>query len=714
LNATGATGINALKNAEQKEASAVAQVSLGSNPMAMTRILKKRVIDAGLAVDTDGITSTPDVLVNEDTDLSNNVITYELDLEVLTSTPSNLYTPGKLEGRNFTGRMPASITDKTNLVLVSDAIPVGTHLNSFPTSVTDTDNRIWTPVYSVSPEPSPVADENKAADNIEWKAQTDVASLTDVTRVGWVYDANQDVINPGATITGFTFDVVTDGLTASGGTVANIAQVFGSTDDNDAATNVGEKIFDESGDQDPSNFSGANPGPKETATGSTGIANPSGHGVDTNNNNNPPADSPGGEDNVITISEVGQLLNGPDDQPSATGDIFVTEVDTDHDFQNKGIDNFDEATTCTGNTPATPTVDTGNPQSGQNCTLNPNSVVFDNTLSNPGASDLSNVLLQPINPGFDGFGGDDEKLPVDTKVTIKLGTQQAIYTYKLSSGGNHSFVLDGNTTANPSQPIKIPTLAAGVPLDYTVTIDLPAGTKLSTDVNRGYAVPIIAFVDPNNNGTPDPLENSNYTVNQVYTDFIKIEKQVKVMRDLNGDGTIGNTENVSGMDYSDDNEDKLPIPGDVLVYRVNYRNISEPQAGNGGNLVLNGIDVMIDENGTQAGITDMENTGNNWGMDSDDDDDDDLDTINVQNTATDSSTNSEITYWTGQSDAGAISKYSVESLTAAGTTDPGVTVTGYRVTIPTLAPAETATDNSVFIFQRKVDKYDGLVEEGLD
>jgi hypothetical protein len=693
----GATGINKIPDKEQKEASAVRQVSLGSNPMAMTKILKTRVYDTTPA-------NVPDVNPNtKDNVLTNNIITYKLGLEVLTSTPSNLYTPGKLEGRDFTGRMPASISDETNLVLVSDAIPVGTHLNSFPTSVTDADGREWTPVYSVSPEPSAVTDENKAADNIEWKAEADV-NLTDVTRVGWVYDANsaEGVINPGATITGFTFDVVTDGLTSAGGTVANIAQVFGRTydedPDNDPDTHTGEKIFDESGDQNPSNFSGANPGPKETATGSTGIANPSGHGVDTNNNNNPTADSPGGEDNVITISEAGKLLNGPNDQPTAIGNIFITNPNNNHDFQNKGSGNLD-GVSCT------PAIASGNPQSGKGCTVNPKAVTFDNTLSNPGATDLKNVLLQPINPEFNSFGGDDEKLPVGTKVTIKLGTQQAIYTYTLSAGGNYSFVLDGNTTANPSQPIKIPTLAAGVPLNYKVTVDLPAGTKLSTDVGHGYAVPIIAFVDPNNNGTPDTNENSNYTVNQVYTDFIKIEKQVKVMR---------NGADVSGMGYSNDNEDKLPIPGDVLVYRVNYRNISEPQVGNGGNLVLNGIDVMIDENGTQAGINGMAATGNNWGMDSDDDDDDDLDTINVQNTATDSSTNSEITYWTGQSDPGATSKYSVESLTAAGTTDPGVTVTGYRVTIPTLAPAETATDNSVFSFQRKVDKYDGLVEEGLN
>jgi hypothetical protein len=331
------------------------------------------------------------------------------------------------------------------------------------------------------------------------------------------------------------------------------------------------------------------------------------------------------------------------------------------------------------------------PQQDKGCKLNPDAVVFDNTLSNPavslpnGINDLKNVLIQPINPKFGGIGDTDANLPNGTKVTIKLGTQQAIYTYTLTGTGTSavgSFSLDPNTTANPSQPIKIPTLAAGVPLNYKVTVDLPANTLLSTDVGHGYAVPIIAFIDGNNNGTPDSGENSNYTVNQVYTDFIKITKQVQV---LDPDGEVRDN-----MDYGDDDADKQPLPGDTLVYRVNYRNISEPQAGNGNNLILNGKAVLIDENGTKD--------GNNWGLDNNDDDD--LDTINVRNTAKDSNgKDSEITYYTG-----------IDGTTSAGINDPGDAVTGYSSTIDTLAPS---ADDSTFEFQRKVDEYDGLAQEGL-
>jgi len=680
---TPTAGVTALTAAEQKEASAKRQVFLGSNPLAATKIEKTR------GAVGDGAT----------TDLNDNIIPYSLELEVLTTTPSSLNTPGELEGRDFGTRVTATgVANTDNLVLVSDAIPADTFLSSAISSFTDADGRVWTPVYATA-EPGFVTNENTAADGIQWGDAP--GDLTTVTRVGWVYDATptpagggnpptSNTIKPGDIVSGFNFEVITTGLdAATGGTVANIAQVFGTTFDGDPTdAPLGPKVFDESGDQDPSNFNGINPGPREINPASQGIASPANHGVDSENNNNANGadpDSPGGEDNVITIGAAGTLLNGPVGQPAATGNVFITDPDNNHDFQNKGISNF--ASANGGN----------NPQQGENQTLNPDAVVFTNTLSNPGTTDLEDVLLQPINPSFDGFGGTDTDLPATTKVTINLGTQQAIYTYT-DNGGVLSFVLDGNTTANPSQPIIIPTLAAGVPLDYTVTIDLPGTTGLSTDLDRGFPVPLIAFVDGDANGTPDPLENSNYTVNQVYTGFIKIEKQVKVVRD----GV-----DVAGMNYNDPNTDKLPLPGDVLVYRVNYRNISEPQVGTGNNLVLEGTDVMIDENGTLDGIT-LVTDGNNWGLDNNGDLD--LDTINVQGTATDSSANSTITYYTGASDAASTDVYSVDTLTSAGTTDPGETVTGYRVVVPSVAP--TAVDSPFqFIFQRKVDEYDGLAQD---
>ena len=644
----------------QKEASAVQQVFLGSNPLAMTRIEKIRVIDSTVAANTDTV-------------LNNDIITYNFELDVLSTTPNSLFTPGQLQGRDYGGRV-VGVTDTSNLVLISDAIPPNTNLNSAISNFTDAEGRVWTPVYAVA---EPVADDGSsfAAGQITW--DTAVPDLSTVTRVGWVYDANSatGIIEPGTSIAGFSLNLVTTGLNeTTGGTVANIAQIFGRTVN-------GENVFDESGDQDPSNFNGANPGPTETAPSSTGIADPTNHGVDSENNNHLTSEdaSPGGEDNVITIGEAGTLINGPGGNPAATGNIFDIGPDNNHDFQNKGISNFAEANGG------------DRPQHEERHTLDPEPVVFDNTLSNPGTTPLDDVLLLPVNPSFDSLGGTDDHLPAETKVTINLGTQQAIYTYT-DNGGNLSFILDGNTPENRSQLITIPTLAAGVPLDYTVTVDLPDGTRLSTDndINRGFPVPIIVFADEDNDGTIDAGENRNFTVNQVYTGFIRIGKEVAVFEP---DGTTPRTGD--------------PLPGDILLYTVNYRNISEPQTGTGNNLILNGIDVMIDDNGTTDGIT-LVTDGNNWALDNNDDDD--LDTINVQNSATDSN-GGTITYYTGASDAASTDLYSVDTLTSAGTTDPGDTVTGYRTTIPLLAPS---ADLSTFTFRRKVDEFDGLPQEGLE
>ncbi|MGL5944344.1 MAG: hypothetical protein ACRC2S_29030 [Waterburya sp.] len=672
----------------QKEASAVQQVFLGSNPLAMTRIEKTR------GTVTEPTPATPGVL-------NDNIIPYSLNLEVLNTTPNSLYTPGDLEGRDFGTRITGlTATEASNLILVSDAIPNLTKLNTALTTVGD-----WIPVYTTD-------DETVATEDIEWT--TTAPALNTVTRVGWIYDARptptgDGSILAGTTVTGFTFDVITSGLDPdTGGTVANLAQVFG-------GTVSGADIFDESGDQDPSNFNGANPGPNETNTLSTGIANPATHEVDSGNDNNltgtDPA-SPGGEDNVITIGAPGTLINGPDGQPTATGDVFGVGPDNNHDFQNKGVSGF--PTNAKHNaTPAT--------------TFDPDVVTFNNTLSNPGSDDLTDVLLQPINPEFDPtFTGNitDERLPLLTTVTIKLGTQTATYTYQENPATplddtDRIFVLTSGT------PITIPTLAAGVPLDYEVEVDLPVGTGLSTDdaINGGFPVAIIAFVDgsdisnPIKDGSPQAGENRNLTVNQVYTGHIRITKQVRVI-----DTTITPNAVRPGMDFDNDDDDKEPVPGDILEYRVIYRNISEAQTGNGTNVVLNGVDVMIDEDGTldqgDNGILDQ--SDNNWGLDNNDDDD--LDTINVQGTATDSN-GGTITFYTGTSN----SPTPITTLTSAGTTDPGDTVTGYQSKIDLLAPtgAEAtqplrdtydggAGGDSAFTFQRKVDQFDGLAAEGLN
>ena len=687
----------------QKEASALQQVFLGSNPLAMTRIEKTRVIDNTLPENGDAV-------------LNNNVITYNLELEVLNTTPNSLYTPGQLEGRDFAGRVVG--VDDSNLILISDAIPAGTILEGALGNVTDVNGNTWTAVYSETTEPGFDANFSPAVDQFSWTTTAPAVdgngNLPSVTRVGWVYDANAGgPIDPGTVVSsGFTFNVVTSLLDPDGGTVANIAQVFGSTVD-------GDNVFDESGDQDPSNFNGTDPGPLETAFLSTGVADPVAHGTDSENNNNlNGTDDPsrGGEDNVVTIG-AGEIINGPLGHPDATGTVFGLGADNDHDFQNLGVFYEDENVVDADGKPI-PIVGA---KHNEGTTFDPAPITFENTLSNSGDDDLANVLLQPINPEYDpAFNGSvtDDLLPQGTTVKITLGGQEATYEYQVNpdpaaAPTDRLFVLTDGI------PILIPTLVAGVPLDYTVEVDLPLGTGLSTDdaINSGFPVPVIAFIDEvgNENGTPDVGETANVTVNQVYTGYVKIFKQVRV---LDADGALR-----PGMGFVAADSAKTPFPGDQLEYRVIYRNISEPQAGTGNNGVLNGIGVRIDENGVVDYVDDdvLNRSGNNWGLDNNNDGD--IDTINVQNSAEDSN-NGTINYFTSPSDLTTITSTDLDDLVPAGTVDPGDTVTGYRVTIPFLVPNGAEADSndfvtdddgdSVFTFIRKVDEFDGLAQEGLE
>ncbi|MGL6345264.1 MAG: hypothetical protein ACRC80_39690, partial [Waterburya sp.] len=130
LNATTPTpGVTALTAVQQKEASAVQQVSLGSNPLAMAKIEKTR----GTVLD--GATAS----------LQDNIVPYSLKLEVQSDTPTTQYTPGKLKGRNF-GTRVTGVANTSDLILVSDAIPANTDLQAAPA----TSPANWTPVYAVS------------------------------------------------------------------------------------------------------------------------------------------------------------------------------------------------------------------------------------------------------------------------------------------------------------------------------------------------------------------------------------------------------------------------------------------------------------------------------------------------------------------------------------------------------------------------------------
>lgn len=654
----------------QREASATHILSVGSNPLALTRVRK-----TNSGVD---INNTPQ-------DLTDDEITYKLALDVLAQKLARYnkfaFNPAALEGRNYTGGTNAAdtpaeftgITNVTNLILVSDAIPEGTVLSE---SITAAPN--WTPVYSNSPL-------NIPADEAAWTT-TVPSDLSTVTRVGWVYDANANTsIAPGDTITaaegGFTFRV--RNTTATGPVnIYNLAQVFGSTDDGNPNATAGTPTFDESGDENPNNFNDdGTAGPVETdgftvPTGETiyggtytdenvvyGYATPGDNedNVDTAGDNTA-LNSVGGEVNKIVVSpapETPDLLNGPNNQPQAQGGIFDTDpVDNNHDFQNLAAP-----------LPATLAGD----GSANTATSADTSITFINTVQNTQTGNISNVILEPISPEDLGLGGTDGNLPNNTTVRIQYGAQDVTFTY---DGVNFNPPTSGATQ------VTIPTVrgtnagAGNNTANYRVTVTLPSGTDLSTVANRGYPVPIAAYLDNGNTANaPDTDDTYNVTTNQVYLGYLNLQKEARVLRDSDGDEVYTL---VSGMNFDDPDGEKQPAPGDIIEYRVTYSNISEPQGGGTANAILNAENVKITEDGTSGDAT----TGNNWALDNNSDTV--IDTLHVPGEAEDS-TGGTIAYFSG---AG--------GLTAS--TDVNEQITRYVNTVTLVAPGEEGT----FSFQRKI------------
>ena len=507
----------------EREASVTQQILVGSQPQAFAAILKTRT----------GYTDSSTAALNDD------VLTYGLSLRVDATAPSG--TSG-LSPANLAGTTVIGIG--TNRVLVSDAIPAGTTLTGTPTAPTTPGT--WTVVYTID------STTTTTANNATWTATRPASGIT---RVGFVYNATTTPIAAGTTVTGFSFQVTTTGVTATT-TIANIAQVFGQT-----AGGGTTLVYDESGDQTPSNFN--DDGTVGSNTPTSGVANPATDGVDSGGNNT--GTGPGGEANVYTVAAAGTILNGPNGQPGAVG-----PTNNNDDFTNK-------SSTIPAN-------------QAPNSTIDPNSVTFLNTINNPTTGSLSNILLVPDAVNF--TPGTGEVLPpTNTTVTITYGAQTAVYTY---NGTNFIFTS--------GSAISIPTLTAGTSVNYSVAVDLPAGTALSTDTGNGFTIPIYAFQDVNGNGRPDLATaepTQNRSLDRVYTGFMKVVKDARIL-DTDGTTVVENyTQTPTAANFR---------VGRFIEYRITYTNVSIAPVG-AGNVTLNAGNVVITEDGT---------TGTNtWAKDND-------------------------------------------------------------------------------------------------
>ena len=683
----------------QREASAKDIKTIGSESLALARLEKTNA----------GVDDGADESV-----LTDNIITYNLNLEVAGTTDPQVaaytdfpFNAEDLEGRDYSGQFnfdgaTTSPANQTNLILVSDAIPVNTQLD--PSSVVAPTG--WTVVYTTDAL-------TVAADDADWVATAPDAST--ITRVGWVYDAGSDgALAAGSSTTGFEFQVVTVGITDNTATaVYNIAQVFGTTNDGADGTS-GLITYDESGDQNPANLNDDGTfGPDETATTDVdgedffGYADPDtvdGDGDPEDNvdlgNDNSATGSVAGEVNKVIVSPVAtvsELFNGPDSNADAVGDIFeVNPADDNHDFQNLAAQNPGE------NNPLEETDDDSDGYFVS--TYDPESVIFTNTVSNPSQGTINNIILEPIAADELNLGGDNTDLPVGTAVIITYDDGVTVQTarYVHTAPGVFTIDTDNSDGTGTNGTVVIPNIPRNSEESYEVRINLPAGTQLSTDFEEGnpanelvgaYPAVIAAYID-DDDADSDPAtteltvdDTYNVTVNQIYTGYLQLVKKARVLRD-NGSGTYAE---VAGMGFDDPNSVKQPAPGDLLEYQITYTNISDEGGSGTGNGLLQADDVVITEDGTTG--------GNNWAVDNDDpaeDGDDLIDTLHPLSGANDSTSGSVITYFdesgTGNTDPGTFSN----ELVNFEVTDD---IVRYEVSgITRLEPGEFG----VFTFQRKI------------
>lgn len=248
---------------------------------------------------------------------------------------------------------------------------------------------------------------------------------------------------------------------------------------------------------------------------------------------------------------------------------------------------------------------------------------------------------------------------------------QDTLTYGLGLNVTTVYTYNGTAWTTTGSPVVIPGLAANASVAYTVAVQLPAATHLSTDTgySSGYPVPVLAFVDSNGNGTFDAGEPGNRTIDRLYTGFLQVTKRAQIVA---ADGTT------VIQPYSAGPSSANIQPGRFIDYQITYTNISSAAGSGSGDALLTASGAVITGGGTAG--------GNNWALDVNGSGA--LDTSNVIGRAVDA--------------GGAVSFFNGNP-PAAGTDISGTTaatdVTKYVDTVSTpLAPGASY----VFTFRRRI------------
>lgn len=618
------------------------------------------------------------VLVSTD-----DVVQYGLQLKVDNNAPAGTtgYTVTDLQpvsSVNFSANKNGSGTlERRNVVIMSDAIPANTRIAlpsdpgyRAPVVPTDSSGVVWRTWYAYSNATGNVAANTALEDVWTDQAPSNVAEAGLVKRIAFV---KEGVVAKGVTTTSGTFSVVTNGISA-GGSIYNIAQVVGQSVP--GADQI--LVYDESGDQNPSNFDGATPNSSSDltlaqfntdgannsgeATPLTGIVTDATPGVDPGNNI---GSGPAGEVLVTSIGGplTAGLLNGPANAPSALG-----PTDNQDDFTNKSINGV------------------SGDQSSSALATDPEAYTFTNTVAS--SATINNVVIRPIsateakavdsNPANDASFDVSAAVPNGTVVIIRATvpvaasggnpatTRLDTATYTLTGG---VYVLTSSTSGGSNdttaKPIVFGDFVGGVPVNYEVRVDLPAGTASL----QGYSIPVVAYVEGDGVGQPGYGElnvsgnvdqSPNVTINRLYTGFMKVDKEVRV---LAADG-------ITELQAFSKNPSYQPKPSDILEYRITYQNISTAPSGSG-SVTLSATNFKVLEDGLRS--------PNNWGSFTD----------HVLTKAVGKS-GTTVSYYNGL----------FTSLSDPGTSvAESTTITGYVNTIGTVAPSPSVA-NGNFTFQR--------------
>ncbi len=411
-------------------------------------------------------------------------------------------------------------------ILISDAIPVGT---KFVSAIVPNG---WTIVYQYG---SAIGATDRADTSTWTEEKPETRPNETLRRVGFIlFDGR---ILKGNIVDGFQLKLtVIDPFTTT--QVDNIAQLFGNSPANpnditDKTPNSNLPVVDESGDSNPNDFN---------ADGSPGPTDPTGK----------PLVKPGFGNLTTAIGQftttpikIGTIVNGTNGVPDAKSEAN----DNNQDFTNKSI--------------ITP-VETGRK-------FNPSAIGFTNTVKNQTGVPLDIKVIPTVKAG--------EPLPEGTIVTLR-DPKKLIpdVSFTVTSG---KFVANDAT-----KPTFVIPKVANEQIDYITGIDLPEGTEPL----KGYSVELVAFVDRNNTNLPGNDELTNKTTDRVYTGFIKVCKDFRVLG-TNGTTVISDFLNDPKINDSKPTEDleckidpkrlKTAKPGQYIEYRLTFKNIS-PIVLNGG------------------------------------------------------------------------------------------------------------------------------------